>query len=414
MDNIQHKQLDCGLRIITESIPGNKTAAFNWGVRAGVATNDFDGDSVLLEELVQRGAAGLTAKEHNDALDSLGIRRQVACGIEFFQVSAVMLGKHLTQGIPLLGAYLLNPELPESGLKACQSLCLQSIQSIDDNPSQQAGIALNQHHLPSPYNRSAYGEVGAIESATIDRLREVHRQHFTPNDSILVVAGEVDHQQVVDAVSKLVGSWSGTTAAISSTTTVDRGIHWIKQDTSQVHICFAIDGPDISDSNSILEAVAISVFGGATSGRLFTQVRQRRSLCYSVSAQFAASKERSVVRMHAGTTPERAHETILVCLEQLAQLRKGISQDEFTRTIQRLKSRTVMRGESTTSRASALWGDQFALGKTRSLKDRLDEIDAVTLENVNNWLKNRDYGDITMVYIGPDDLQLDDNILLLK
>jgi predicted Zn-dependent peptidase len=73
-----------------------------------------------------------------------------------------------------------------------------------------------------------------------------------------------------------------------------------------------------------------------------------------------------------------------------------------------------MHGESTTSRASALWADQFALGKTRSLKDRLDEIDAVTLENVNNWLKNRDYGDITMVYIGPDDLQLDDTILLLK
>ncbi|MBT4524853.1 MAG: insulinase family protein [Phycisphaerae bacterium] len=414
MSNIQQKRLDCGLCIITEIVPGIKTAAFNWGVRAGVATNKHDGDSVLLAELIQRGAGGLSAKEHNNALDSLGIRRQVSCGIEFFQVSAVMLGTHLTQGIPLLGAYLLNPTLPESDLDACKSLCLQSINSIDDNPSQQAGIALNKHHLPSPFNRSAYGVTDVIESATIGRLQNVYQQHFVPNDSILVVAGDVDHNQIIDTVSELVDSWNGNKTDIPSTSTVDRGVHWIKQDTSQVHICFAIDGPNISDSNSILEAVAISVFGGATSGRLFTQVRQRRSLCYSVSAQYAASKERSLIRMHAGTTPERANETIQVCLEQLAELRNGISADELARTIQRLKSRTVMRGESTTARASALWGDQYALGKTRSLQDRLEEIEGVTLENVNNWLKYRDYGELTLVYIGPEDLNLDDKILQLN
>ena len=411
MHAIQQHQLECGLRIITESIPGVKTAALNWGVRAGVATNKHDGDSVLLAELVQRGATGMSAKEHNDALDSLGVRKQISCGIEFFRVSSVMLGSHLTQGIPLLGAYLLDPALPEDGLGPCQSLCLQSILSIDDNPSHKASIALNEHHFGSPFGRSSYGEVEEITSATIERLREVHSNYFVPEDSILAVAGDVQHEEVVDTVSELVREWKGTKLPGVPNGDTNRGVHWIEQDSSQVHICFAFDAPCANEEHELSEAVAISVLGGATSGRLFTQVRQRRSLCYSVSAQYAPSRERSVVRMHAGTTPERAKKTIEVCLEQLSLLRNGITQEEFARTIQRMKSRTVMHGEATTARAGALWGDQYTLGRVRSLADKLREIEGISLENVNKWLKNRDFGKITLVYVGPEDLGLPPNIL---
>ncbi len=413
MSTIQHHQFDSGLRVITESIPGTKTVAVNWAVPSGVATNQHDGDSVLLAELVQRGVTALSAKEHNDALDSLGIRRQVSCGIEFFRVSSVMLGTHFVQGIPLIGAYLLSPELPRDGLDACKSLCLQSIQSLEDDPSHLVGVALNQYHFPAPFNRSAYGVAREIESATIDRLQEVHTESFVPDGSILVVAGDIHHDEVVASIGNIVCSWKGTQKRIETTEGTNRGIHWIQRDTNQVHLAFAFDGPRAEDENVLLEAVAISVFGGASSGRLFTQVRQRRSLCYSVSAQFAPARERSVIRMRAGTTPERAKETVDVCIHQLNELRNGITKEEFARTIQRMKSRTVMHGEATTARASALWGDQYAIGRTRSLAERVEEIDGITYEKVNNWLKNRDFGELTLAYVGPEDLELDANTLHL-
>ena len=411
MDNIQCHQLECGLTLVTELIPGVKTAALNWGVRSGVAYNEYDGDSVLLAELVQRGALGLSAKEHNDALDILGVKRQISCGVEFFRVSGIMLGSHISQGIPLLGGYLLSPNLPEIDLPACKSLVMQSIQSLSDNPSHVAGVALNTHHLPFPFNRSAYGNSEDVASATIERLRGVYEKLFSPQDSILVVAGDVTHQQVLEVVEKMVDSWESKTMQSPEVGETNRGIHWIKQDTSQVHLGFAFDAPDASNANAILEAVAISVFGGATSGRLFTHVRQRKSLCYSVSAQFAPARARSVVRMHAGTTPARAKETICVCIEQLSALRSGITEEEFLRTIQRLKSRTVMHGESTGARANALWGDQYSIGHARSLAQRLQELDEVTLENVNDWLHSRDFGEITLVYLGPDNISLDDDLL---
>jgi predicted Zn-dependent peptidase len=117
--------------------------------------------------------------------------------------------------------------------------------------------------------------------------------------------------------------------------------------------------------------------------------------------------------MHAGTTPERAEETIRVCVEQLLALRDGITKDEFLRTIQRLKSRTVMRGESTSARTNTLWGDQYALGQTKTLTQSLQELNEVTHESVNEWLENRDFGELTLVYLGPDEIALEDNLLSL-
>jgi predicted Zn-dependent peptidase len=413
MNAIHEHTFDSGLTLVTESIKEANIAAINWGVRSGVAYNEFDGDSAILAELVQRGVRGFTAKEHNDALDLLGIKRQVSCGVEFFRVSGIVLESHFTKGFPLLSSFLLNPTLPEGDIDACKNLALQSLQSLADNPSHLVGVALNNHHLQSPYNRSSYGNASDISSATISRLRDVYTNTFCPKESILTITGAIDHQQVVNLVGESIEGWQEVGEFNPNKGNTDRGIHWIEHDSSQVHIGIAFDAPNAPDTNAILETIAISVFGGATSGRLFTEVRQRRSLCYSVSAQFAPSRTRSLVRMRAGTTPERADETIRVCIEQLDLLRNGITEEEFSRTIHRLKSRTVMGGESTSARASALWGDKYSLGHARSLELRLKEIEEVSLDDVNNWLKNRLFGTLTLVYLGPNEIKLPSSMLSL-
>jgi predicted Zn-dependent peptidase len=389
MQNIKHHTCSNGLQLITEFIPNVQTVALNWSVRAGVATNTNDGESVLLAELIQRGVLHYNAKEHNDALDAIGVSRQITCGIEFIRISSIMLGNRLYEALPLLGAYFLHPSMPENELQACKSLSLQSIQSLADNPNLLGTVELNKQHFPPPFNRSAYGNPACIESATIEQLQAVYTELFIPNNSVLVLTGNVDYERVVGEVEQLISGWdSGNKHTIKSATPT-RGAHWVEQESAQAHLSFAFDAPNAEDEHSILESTAISVFGGAT------------RLCYSVSAQYLASKERSVVRVHAGTTPERADETAQVCLDQLMELKDGITEKEFDRTIQRMKSRTVMNGESTAQRAAALWGDQFALGKTRSLADRLEEIDAITFSDVNDWLSKRSFGEMTFISVGP-------------
>ena len=409
MNNITCHKFKSGLQLITEKISSVKTAAVNWTVRAGVATNEHDGDSVLLSELVQRGAHDLTAKQHNDAIELLGAKRQVECGTEFFRVSGVMLGKKAEEVLPLLGDYMINATLPEEDLVACKSLCMQSIQSLADNPASQVSIALGEHHHPSPYNRSTYGDPSSIESASIGRLRSVY-DSFAPNDSVLIVVGDINHDKIVAVVEQISNCWGGASSSELAEVPPNRGVHWIKQDTSQSHIAIAFDAPNAGEEGELQESIAIAIFGGATSGRLFTQVRQRRSLCYSVSAHYASSRNRSTMRIHAGTTPQRADETVRVCLDQLKELRLGITRDEFDRAVLRMKSRTVMRGESTPSRASMIWIDHHANEKPKTLEDRLCEIDSITYESVNEWLEARVFDHGTLVTLGPLEITVDDDL----
>jgi predicted Zn-dependent peptidase len=409
MNNITCHTFESGLQLVTEKISSVKTVAVNWSVRSGVATNEHDGDSVLLSELVQRGARDLTAKQHNDALELLGAKRQVECGIEFFRVSGVMLGKKVETVLPLLGDYLMNATLPEEDLAACKSLCMQSIQSLADNPARQVSIALGEHHHSSPYNRSTYGDPASIESASIRRLRSVY-DSFTPDGSVLIVVGDIEHDKIVAVVEQIANCWDGASRIDPLEEPPDRGVHWIKQETSQSHIAIAFDAPNANEDGELQESIAISIFGGATSGRLFTQVRQRRSLCYSVSAHYASSKNRSTLRIHAGTTPQRADETVSVCLDQLNELRMGITRDEFDRAVLRMKSRSVMRGESTPSRASMLWIDHHSTGKPKTLNDRLREIDSVTYESVNEWLEARVFDQGTLVTLGPLQITVDNDL----
>ena len=403
---INTHQLKSGLRVVTEHNPSVSTVALNWAVPAGVATNDQDGSSVIISEMVLRGANGLSAREHNESLELLGVRKHVTCGNEYFFVSGVMLGSVFEEAFRLLSGYILNPLMPESELLACKQLCLQSLSGLADDPALQAKIALNTYHYPAPFNRTGYGDKEVLEHGTIADLSRVLQDRFLPDGSIIALSGNIQHEEAVAVIESETVDWSGTPKSILNVKKPLRGSHWIQHDSSQVHIGIAMDAPNMQDKFSLYEAIATTAFGGTTSGRLFAQVRQRRSLVYSVGAQYAASKDRSSIKIHAGTTPARAPETIEVCLDQLEELKKGITQSEFDRVVRRMKSQIVMRGESTAARASAIWADSNALSKARTLQDKLDEIDGVRLSDVNDWLAARIFGKLTLVTLGPEELRV--------
>ena len=411
MQHIEHTCLDNGLIIGGEQRVGVQTVALHLAVPAGIATNDKDGESAVLAELIQRGAFGLSALEHQHALERLGIRKHVSCGKEFIFVSAVMLASKFDVAFPLIYSIINSPSLPEDDLDACKSLCLQGLDSLNDDPASLATIELNKLHNPSPFNRTGYGERSCIEGVTINGLKKVKAQRFLPGGSILALAGNFHFEDIVQTVSKEVADWTGQVEPVHTNESPERGYGFIQQQTSQVHIGIAADAPNITDEHALHEAIAITAFGGASSSRLFTQVRQERSLCYSVAARYSPAKDRSTVKIHAGTTPERAQETIDVCLEELYKLKNGITQDEFHRTTLRMKSRLVMSGESTSARANAVWSDFYALGRGRTLQERLDQIDAVKLGDVNDWLRQRSFGQMSAVSIGPEQNTIDDALL---
>jgi predicted Zn-dependent peptidase len=152
--------------------------------------------------------------------------------------------------------------------------------------------------------------------------------------------------------------------------------------------------------------MAIECLSGGMSGRLFTEVREKRGLCYSVGASYASLKEIGSILGYAGTSNDRAQATLDCFIAELHRLSQGVSKEELDRAKIGLKASIIMSGESTGARAGAIAHDYFMRGRIRPLEELAAAIDGVTVDQVNEYLKKNKPGPFTIVIVGPKELKL--------
>ncbi len=364
------------------------------------------GASVMLGEMLVRGAGSLDSRSMSDAMDRCGMRRSTDVGVFHLSASATLLGSSLQEGLGLLSTMVLEPHLSEEAVDPVRSLCLQSLDSLRDEPQHEVMLRLRARHRHAPFNRNGYGERSAIASMECSHVQDAWRRGIVPDGSMLGVCGDVEISKLVDQLEERFGSWSGSASLPKEEPGARGGVEHVTRDTAQVHIAIAWDAPAASHSDAVLERLASRVFGGSSSGRLFTEVRQKQSLCYSVGGSYRVGPDRGEIVVYAGTTPERAQQTLDTCLAEYHRMSNGITKEEFNRARIGLESGLVFSGESTSARATALVSDQFLLGHPRSLDDVRAEIAAVTLDQVNAYLSRRIEMDPTMLTMGSAPLDL--------
>jgi predicted Zn-dependent peptidase len=409
VERIRTIMLDCGMPLIVETMAGVKSAALTWLVPAGTATEpeDRQGLSTLWSELLMRGAGGRGSREHADALDRLGISRGTDNGSVHLRLSASMLGERLLEGLPLLVDMVLRPRFEETAIDPARDLALQALESLKDEPSERAMIAARKRHYPVPLERSSLGTPEGLAAITRADVVDRWAQRARPVGSILGIAGAVDASRLAEALNRLLEGWSGAAQPYTKGPGAPRGYAHETDETNQVQIVTLSDAPPEPDPASMPEKVVISVLSGGMSGRLFTEVREKRGLCYSVSAGYSSGKEFGTVVGYVGTTPERAQTSLDVLVAEMERINRPegkIEPSEFDRAIIGMKSRLVFSGESTGARASALVHDYYRLGRARGLDEMAAEVDAVTLEKVNRYLAGRRTGTLTVQTLGPAEL----------
>jgi predicted Zn-dependent peptidase len=143
------------------------------------------------------------------------------------------------------------------------------------------------------------------------------------------------------------------------------------------------------------------------SARLFTEVREKRGLCYAIGARYHSLKEAAGIMCYAGTTPEKAQETLDVVVAEFRRLAEGISEEELERAKVGLKSAVIMQSESSSSRAGAIGSDYYMLGRVRSLDEIKERIEATSVEAILESLERHPFGDFTVVTIGPREVRFE-------
>ena len=175
---------------------------------------------------------------------------------------------------------------------------------------------------------------------------------------------------------------------------------------AQVHIGLMTPVPPFGSEDYYELAAAVSVLSGSMSSRLFTEVREKRGLCYAVGAKYKSLRDLAGISCYAGTTPDKAQQTVNVILDQFRTLKDGISEDELQRAKVGLKTSLIMHSESTGARASGIGLDYFMLGRVRPLEEIRDKIEGLSVKSVLNALEAHPFDDFTAVTLGSKSISI--------
>lgn len=409
MTGIQTHALANGLTLALEPIAGVGSVGLTWLVRAGTATEPVDrlGLGSMWSELLLRGAGELDSRAQADAFDRLGMSRSTRAGTLAFRLGGTMLADRVDGALGLLADMVRRPTMDAESIKPARDLALQSLASLADEPQERAALAARQRHRPDPINRSGLGTETTLKAITRDDLAMGWHGRAVPGGSILVLAGAIEPDAILARVEELIGDWLGDSTNLSYELVGERGYGHEVDQSNQVQIFVLHDAPAEVHDDALLERVVSCVLSGGMSGRLFTEVREKRGLCYAVSASYGTSGRYGTVSAYVGTTPERAQESLDVLVGELVRIGtpKGrVTSEEFERAVVGMKSRLVFSGESTSARASAIAGDLLKIGRARTLDELAEKIDALTLDQINDYLGRRSMGTMTIQSLGPEPL----------
>jgi predicted Zn-dependent peptidase len=396
-----------GLTLLAERMDHVRSAALSIRVPAGCVYDALDrrGIGTVLADLITRGAGNRDSRELSLALDNLGLDRDESVGPMQMSFWGSTLASNISPALEIYSDILRRPHLPAEELEPVQALALQDIAGLEDEPRQKVLIELNQRHFPPPLGQDRRGTREGIESLTIEAVRSHYQRFFQPQGMILSVAGNIEWAPLKEQVGRLFGDWQAGKPPDLEVGSPPNPREHVQKETTQTQIGLAFDSVPFGHDDYYSALGAVNVLSGGMSARLFTEVREKRGLCYAVWATYKTFKDRACILCYAGTTNERAQETLDVTLGELRRLKDGIEEEEVERVRAGLKSSLIMQEESTSARAGTLASDWYFLGRVRSFDEIQAAINALTPGSVLAYLDRYPPRNFTIVTLGPKPLR---------
>ncbi len=405
-----------GLRLVAEPRANSASVSFELFVAAGSLNEPAHilGASSVLESWLYRGA-GLGANRRDaralfSAFDDLGLTRDGGAEMEGITFGASLLSEDLAATLALFSDVVTAPHLPEAEFAACLDLARSNLESLEDSPDEKLFYELYDQAFLSEHGRSSLGTKAGLKNLNVKELLRDYASRFSPEGAVLAVAGGLDWDELLALVTELFGAWQGQEITQSVVT------HWrepthkhIETDIQQVQIGLLFPGLAFLEPGWYEYRILMSALSGLdASSRLFESLREQHGLVYEVSANDetwrATSGEKSAgaIGVFAATGPAKANQALALLQQEFLRLKDGVAEEELLRARASLASRIVMAEASTRARAGMLRRDVWLGGRARPTEELRRNIMAVSLESLNAFLHDYNFGQPQVLTLGPN------------
>ncbi len=406
---IEQTTLDSGLRIVTERMPEARSVSVGCWVVIGSRDEpvELQGASHFLEHLLFKGTGTRNAQQIAEAVDAVGGEMNAFTAKEHTAYYTRLPAAHLAMGLDLLADVVTDPTLRPDEIDAERQVILEELHLSEDEPDERVHTLVHEAMFPDhPLGREVLGTVDTIEAMDRQDIADFFAAHYRPTNLVMVAAGDLRHEDVVDTLADRFEDVSAAPAIERKPPSVGaEPLAVLRRDTEQAHLALAWPAFSQHDGDRYALAVLNQVLGGGLSSRLFQEIRERRGLAYSVYSYSALYEDAGVLVTYAGTGPERVGEVRALIEAEIDALRaQGITDHELVVAKGYLEGSLVLGLEDSGSRMGRLGSNMVARGELTDLDRHLEKIRAVDLDDVSKVIARVLDALGTICAVGPVDL----------
>lgn len=381
--------LDNGLRLITAEMP--HTHSVSIGIFVGVGSRyeaeAQSGISHFVEHLLFRGTERRkTAQEISGAVEGVGGFLNGGTDKELTIYWCKVAKPHFPLALDVLVDMLLNSRFDSEDIERERQVIIEEINMVRDSPSQQVSMLIDELIWPGhPLGRDIAGSKESVAAITRDMMLGYREEQYLPHNTVVSVAGNIQHEETLTAVNQAIGNWSGQqplAGFLAYQEQTNPRLQVERRDTEQAHLCLAIPGLSLQHPQRFTLDLLNVILGEGMSSRLFTEIRDKLGLAYSIHSYVDHMLDTGSITIHAGVEPKNLLIAIKAILEQLSRLKETVPEAELVKAKELSKGRLLLRMEDTRSVAGWAGGQEILLGEILSVDQVVAIVDAITAKEL--------------------------------
>jgi len=378
-----------GLRIVSSSLPHTRSVSISIFIGAGsrYESDDIAGVSHFLEHMLFKGTQRRpTAREISEEIEGIGGVMNAGTDKELTVYWAKVGDHRFAATLDILADSLINSLLDPLELEKEREVILEELAMTEDSPADIVNIMIDDVVWPEqPLGRDTGGTPDSVRATRRDAVVRYMEQLYVPQNTVVAVAGNVTHAEVVARATEYLGDWRaqpfGTWYPAEIPNDTPR-LRLRSKKTEQAHFCLATPGLSAVHPDRYVLDVLNAVLGEGMSSRLFLEIREKRSLCYDVHSYVNHYLDTGSTVVNAGVDPRKLDEALKATIEELLKMTDRVPDKELVKAKEFIKGRLQLRMEDTRAVASWLGGQELLRGEILTVDEVLRIVDGVSSESL--------------------------------
>jgi predicted Zn-dependent peptidase len=418
----QKTVLDNGLRILTTTMPHTRSVSicFFIGVGSRYENEVQAGISHFIEHLLFKGTLKrATSKEISEAIEGVGGMLNGGTDKESTLYWSRVAQLHFPLALDVLSDILLHSRFEPQEIERERQVIIEEINMVRDSPSQQVQLLIDELLWPGhPLGRDIAGTRDTVSAITRDMILDYLESQYLPDNTVVAIAGNIQHEEAVTEVSRVVDGWSKRVPHPRYLPYEDQPNPRLKterRDTEQAHLCLALPGIPLLDPRRFTLDLLNIVLGEGMSSRLFTEIRDKLGLAYSIHSYVDYLLDSGAMTISAGVDPKNLTAAIDAILRELSRLKESIPESELTKAKELAKGRLLLRMEDTRSVSGWMGAQEILTGKVLTVDQVVSIVDGIAAAQLNELAQQLIMGDrLRLAVVGPivDDKALEELLKL--